>query len=104
VFAKALAKKQDQSRQSLIEAFYEHRLKALYLHFIKKLEVGTHDPLKFVKENAIEMITDLLIGKPEQEGMLLSILVNKLGDSDKSIITFTTRMLNKLLIVSVQME
>jgi ribosome biogenesis protein MAK21 len=52
---------------------------------VEALEACSRDNLEFVKDRAIKTMFDLLAGKPEGEGRLLSALVNKLGDPDRKL-------------------
>ena len=45
----------------------------------------TVDPLPYVRTQAIALVSGLLISKPEQEHNVLRLLVNKLGDSERSV-------------------
>ena len=46
---------------------------------------------------AMHTIVALLKAKPEQEALLLGLLVNKLGDMDKKVAARTVHLLNDLL-------
>ena len=52
---------------------------------MEALEACSRDNLEFVKDRAVKAMFDLLAGKPEGEGRLLSALVNKLGDPDRKL-------------------
>ena len=56
-----------------------------YASFVEALEACSRDNLEFVKDRAVKTMFDLLAGKPEGEGRLLSALVNKLGDPDRKL-------------------
>ena len=47
---------------------------------VDALEAGLRSTVEYFRRVCMEMIADWLVGKPEQEARLLSMLVNKLGD------------------------
>lgn len=47
--------------------------------------MASRDNLAFIKEKAVKAIYDLLRSNPEQEALLLSALVDKLGDPSRKI-------------------
>jgi len=65
--------------------YFEDQMKTRYSEFISLLETGTHDELNYIKKNRMIIICELLIAKPEQEVLLLSMLVNKLGDPVRTV-------------------
>ena len=56
-----------------------------YLQFVKDLQEASRDNLAYVKEKSIKAIYDLLRSNPEQEALLLTALVDKLGDPSRKI-------------------
>lgn len=56
-----------------------------YLQFVKDLQEACRDNLAFIKEKAVKAVYDLLRSNPEQEALLLSTLVDKLGDPSRKI-------------------
>lgn len=56
-----------------------------YLQFAKDLQEASRDNLAFIKEKSIKAMYDLLCSKPEQEALLLTSLVDKLGDPSRKI-------------------
>lgn len=50
---------------------------------MKALQEASKDNLEFMKTKAMRAIFTLLKDKPEQEALLLSALVDKLGDPDR---------------------
>jgi len=64
---------------------------------VASLEVLSRDNLEFVKDRAIKTAYDLLVSRPEQEGPLLSLLVNKLGDPERKLASKVGYLLTKLL-------
>ncbi len=56
-----------------------------YVQFVKDLQEASRDNLAFIKEKAVKGIYDLLRSNPEQEALLLTALVDKLGDPSRKI-------------------
>ncbi|KAI8810692.1 CBF/Mak21 family-domain-containing protein [Cladochytrium replicatum] len=83
--------------QHLVVWFYEDSIKNTYFEFIQLLEELSKDPLLFVKSKALSHISTLLSSKPEQEHNLLSLLLNKVGDTDRKIASKTVYLLQTLL-------
>ncbi|WPT12707.1 Ribosome biogenesis protein NOC1 [Picochlorum sp. SENEW3] len=76
---------------------FEDRLKAKYATFVEQLAVLSTDNLDFIKEKATKIAFELLLNIPEQEGQLLRIVVNKLGDPDRKIASNAGYLITKLL-------
>ena len=74
----------------LIQWAFEDWLKDIYFQLLKVLETWSNDEVIFARTKAVEYISQLLKEKPEQEGNLLRLLVNKLGDSDKKVASKTS--------------
>jgi ribosome biogenesis protein MAK21 len=53
--------------------------------FVTALEECSRDNLEFIKERALRAIAELLRAKPEGEALLLTALVNKLGDPSRKL-------------------
>jgi ribosome biogenesis protein MAK21 len=75
----------------------EDALKSLYAAFLESLDSLSRDALGFVKDRALRSAADLLAGRPEGEGALLPILVNKLGDPDRKLASKAGYLLGCLL-------
>ncbi|EIW77769.1 CBF-domain-containing protein [Coniophora puteana RWD-64-598 SS2] len=71
--------------QHLLVWYFEDWLKKYFFSVLKILENLSLDSLTYVRTQALSLISTLLREKPEQEHNLLRLLVNKLGDSEKSI-------------------
>ncbi len=69
----------------ILAAYYEHRLKELYQEYISVLKGLASDDLEFYRKFALNALQSCLEKKPEQEELILEILVNKLGDSSKKV-------------------
>ena len=65
--------------------FFEDWLKKYFFSVLQVLETYSLDPLPYVRTQSLSFITALLKEQPEQEQNLLRLLVNKLGDTEKSI-------------------
>ncbi|KAF9236785.1 ribosome biogenesis protein [Melanogaster broomeanus] len=71
--------------QHLLVWYFEDWLKKYFFSVLQILETLSTDPLPYVRTQALSLIYTLLREKPEQEHNLLRLLVNKLGDGEKSI-------------------
>ncbi|XP_035827033.1 CCAAT/enhancer-binding protein zeta isoform X2 [Aplysia californica] len=85
----------DQRDKLLLMWHFEALLKKKYAQFIKTLGDLSFDTLQATKEKAVATIHVLLSSKPEQENVLLPMLVNKLGDP--AIKSKTMYLLTKLV-------
>ncbi|KAJ6233137.1 ccaat-binding factor-related [Anaeramoeba flamelloides] len=88
--------KKEEFEALLILIEFEDTLKTFYRQFIKSLESGVHDSLFVFKKQCIKTLFQFLIEKPEAESVLLSILVNKLGDNDRKICSQVAYYLSKI--------
>ncbi|SNX83592.1 related to MAK21 - protein required for 60S ribosomal subunit biogenesis [Melanopsichium pennsylvanicum] len=80
----------------LLWAFEDH-LKKFYFQFLQILEIQSHDTIPFTRKQATTQIFILLRDKPEQEQNLLRLLVNKLGDPERSVASKTSNHILELL-------
>ncbi|EMD35825.1 hypothetical protein CERSUDRAFT_138554 [Gelatoporia subvermispora B] len=71
--------------QHLVLWYFEDWLKKYFFSVLQILETYSLDPLNYVRTQSLAFISTLLRDKPEQEQNLLRLLVNKLGDTEKSI-------------------
>lgn len=62
------------------------------------------DPLPYIRAQTMSLIFTLLKEKPEQEQNLLRLLVNKLGDSDKSVASKASFHILQLLVPHPSMK
>ncbi|CAG2188387.1 CEBPZ [Mytilus edulis] len=60
-------------------------------------QLMSHDTLLPTKQKALGIIFDLLVGKPEQEKVLLNLLVNKVGDPNYKLASKTAYLLRRLV-------
>lgn len=72
-------------------------IKSRYSSFIEVLEEGTHDTLAYIKRARIVAVYELLRHCPEAENVLLGLMVNKMGDSDRKIAANSQHQLMQLL-------
>ncbi|RXW16668.1 hypothetical protein EST38_g9182 [Candolleomyces aberdarensis] len=71
--------------QHLIVWYFEDWLKKYFFSVLQILENLSLDTLTYIRTQTLTQIATLLRDKPEQEHNLLRLLVNKLGDPEKSI-------------------
>ncbi|CAO1635883.1 unnamed protein product [Sympodiomycopsis kandeliae] len=83
---------------------FEDGLKKTYFNFLQTLENQGHDPLTFVRQQAVTQVYLLLKEKSEQEQNLLRLLVNKLGDGERSVASKAMNHLLELLNVHSAMK
>ncbi|NWU67863.1 CEBPZ protein, partial [Pterocles burchelli] len=87
----------DSRDRRLILWYFEHHLKLQVAEFVQALETLSHDCLTAAKSRALAVAHELLCNKPEQEKVLLVLLVNKLGDPQNKIATKASYLLETLL-------
>eukprot|EP00178_Gracilaria_changii_P005133 TRINITY_DN1830_c0_g1_i1.p1 TRINITY_DN1830_c0_g1~~TRINITY_DN1830_c0_g1_i1.p1 ORF type:complete len:919 (+),score=133.02 TRINITY_DN1830_c0_g1_i1:174-2930(+) len=85
------------TKRHIIYALFESELKAIYAQFVDILEECGRDPLTFMRETALKYMAELLIEKPENENLLLAMLVNKLGDPERKVSSLASQQLLKLI-------
>ena len=78
-------------------------MKELYSEYLSVLKGLASDDLEFYRKFALNNLQGLLEKKPEQEEMILDILVNKLGDSSKKVQCHTIYLLLKLSQAHIEM-
>ncbi|KAJ3567250.1 hypothetical protein NP233_g6482 [Leucocoprinus birnbaumii] len=85
------------SDEYILVWYFEDWLKKYFFSVLQTLETLSLNPLPYVRTQAISLIFTLLKDKPEQEQNLLRLLVNKLGDTSKSICSRASYHLLQLL-------
>ncbi|XP_077990982.1 CCAAT/enhancer-binding protein zeta-like [Glandiceps talaboti] len=90
--------------KKLLLWYFEELLKNRFQEYLEAVQVLSHDTVSAVKTKAISTIYDLLVNTPEQEKILLSQLVNKLGDPDYKIAAKVSHLLGKLVEIHPQMK
>ncbi|KAF9530090.1 hypothetical protein CPB83DRAFT_905635 [Crepidotus variabilis] len=77
--------------------YFEDWLKKYFFSVLQVLETLSLDPLPYIRTQTISLIFTLIRDKPEQEQNLLRLLVNKLGDTEKSLCSRASYHLLQLL-------
>ena len=65
-------------------SWFESQIRSRYEKLLEALESGLNSNIDFFKRECLQTVSELLIGKPEQESRLLAMLVNKLGDPSRA--------------------
>ncbi|KAH7886731.1 ribosome biogenesis protein [Phlebopus sp. FC_14] len=94
----------DADDAHLLVWYFEDWLKKYFFSVLQIFETLSTDPLPYVRMQALSLIYTLLREKPEQEHNLLRLLVNKLGDSEKSICSRASYHILQLLQVHPSMK
>ncbi|KAI6014539.1 hypothetical protein PISMIDRAFT_88728 [Pisolithus microcarpus 441] len=94
----------DINDRHLVIWYFEDWLKKYFFSVLQILEVLSADPLSYVRMQALSLVFTLLKEKPEQEQNLLRLLINKLGDSDKTICSRSSYYILQLLQVHPSMK
>ncbi|XP_068730456.1 CCAAT/enhancer-binding protein zeta-like [Montipora capricornis] len=94
----------DERDRRLILWHFEELLKQRYKEFIGVVENLLHDTLIHIRSKILGTIFDLLSEKPEQEQVLLSLLVNKIGDPEKKVASKAVDLLRRLVIKHPNMK
>ncbi|CAH2061987.1 unnamed protein product, partial [Iphiclides podalirius] len=75
-----------QARRNLLKLWYfEDQLKELYGTYVEALNKFAHDSVEANKEKAVSSMSYLLMHHPEREKMLLTNIINKLGDPSQAV-------------------
>ncbi|PZC72514.1 hypothetical protein B5X24_HaOG211082 [Helicoverpa armigera] len=75
-----------QARRNVLKIwYYEDQLKELYGTYVEALNKFAHDSVEANKEKAVSAMSYLLMHHPEREKMLLSNIINKLGDPSQGV-------------------
>ncbi|KIM44363.1 hypothetical protein M413DRAFT_25783 [Hebeloma cylindrosporum] len=85
------------TNEYLVLWYFEDWLKKYFFSILQILETLSLDPLPYVRTQTINLIFTLLRDKSEQEQNLLRLLVNKLGDTEKSLASRASYHLLQLL-------
>merc|ERR1712129_54088 len=86
------------AQMDLILFYFEHLLRQKYKAFIELLEFySTNSHIEKLKYLSSQGLCKLLNSKPEQELLLLNLLINKFGENDKD---YTRRVTEYLLKIS----
>ncbi|KAM3968936.1 LOW QUALITY PROTEIN: nucleolar complex protein 1 [Aphomia sociella] len=75
-----------QAKRNILKLWhYEDQLKELYGTYAEALNKFAHDSVEANKEKAVSAMSYLLMHHPEREKMLLTNIINKLGDPSQSV-------------------
>ncbi|VVC94542.1 unnamed protein product [Leptidea sinapis] len=75
-----------QARRNLLKLwFFEDQMKELYGTYIEALNKFAHDSVESNREKAVSAMSYLLMHHPEREKMLLTNIINKLGDPSQAV-------------------
>ncbi|OHS98800.1 hypothetical protein TRFO_01853 [Tritrichomonas foetus] len=77
--------------------YFEDQLKRTYSEFIKNVEIMAKAHQQFIREPAIRALGELLRSAPENEQVLLAILVDKFGDPLKQVSVVATSTILSVL-------
>ncbi|XP_022800825.1 CCAAT/enhancer-binding protein zeta-like isoform X2 [Stylophora pistillata] len=102
----------DERDKRLILWYFEEQLKQRYQEFVEVVQKLLQDTLVNIRSKMLGAVFDLLSEKPEQEQVLLSLLINKIGDPDRKIAskavylsrTLVTKHPNMKLVVTKEIE
>ncbi|EIW51269.1 CBF-domain-containing protein [Trametes versicolor FP-101664 SS1] len=75
----------DMDDAHLLIWHFEDWLKKFFFSILQILETFSLDPLTYVRTQTLAFLATFLRAQPEQEQNLLRLLVNKLGDTEKSV-------------------
>ncbi|XP_072031232.1 CCAAT/enhancer-binding protein zeta-like [Amphiura filiformis] len=101
---KSHGKLRDERDRCLLYWYFEAQLKQKYEAFVTSLETMCHDNVSAVKQKAVAAMEELLASKPEQEKILLTQIVNKIGDPDNKVASKSVYLLHKLIENQVAMK
>jgi len=79
-----------------VVAYFEDFLKVSVATFVQVLSDAAHSNIDIFKNKAIKSCSTMLSSKPEQERALLSLIVNKLGDTKAKAASTASYCLRKL--------
>jgi ribosome biogenesis protein MAK21 len=85
------------SKRLLRYWWFEDTLKRCYVDFLAVLERDMGDTVSKFKLKAMHIAADLLRRKPEGEQILLTLLVNKIGDTDHRVGSRSVHLLQTLV-------
>lgn len=88
---------QKTSESHLFFYYFEDRMKSVAANTVIKLEIMSKSSQQFARDFAIKAIGNLLMNTVENEHLLLSILVDKFGDPNRSIASVASGVLKQVL-------
>jgi len=96
-YVKSNSNSHDEKVKLLITIIFENNLKKIYKEFVGILDTFSRDALVDIRNKVLGIVYELLSMKPEGEQVLLSILVNKLGDPERKVAAKTSFLLCELV-------
>lgn len=82
----------------LVESYFDHCIKEMYREFVTEILTGfAKDDLEYFRKVGLDVLVHLIQNKPEIEEVILTILINKLGDGSKKVQQHTIMVLCQLL-------
>ncbi|KZO91957.1 CBF-domain-containing protein [Calocera viscosa TUFC12733] len=87
----------DVTDNHLLVWYFEDWAKKYFFSLLQLLEALLLDPLPYVRTQSMTLVAQLLKEKPEQEQNLLRLLVNKLGDPERTVASKASFHLLQLL-------
>lgn len=86
-------------RQEVLLSWYiEDLFKRAYVEFLQIVQAYANDPIFYIKSKSIHFLFLALSSNPEQESLLLSFLVHKLGDPNRKLASKIAYLLNQLVL------
>ena len=85
------------ARETLVKAYSEHNIKTNYKQFIERINSLTQDTVLHSKKEMMKTLLDLLIQRPEEEKMLLWMIIEKYTDKDRKVAQYVSALLSQLL-------
>ncbi|KAF9973347.1 hypothetical protein BGZ73_003424 [Actinomortierella ambigua] len=73
------------TNEHLMMWLFEDYIKKTFWKFVQLLKILSDDPVVHVRHRILGFIAEILAAKPEQEQVLLEMLVNKLGDNENKV-------------------
>ena len=94
VKGKGSKKSQTMNIAELVGMYIEHHLKHFYAELIKSIEILLQSTIVYAKKAAISMLA-LQTKHEELRRMIISILINKFGDTDSEVVNATSKSLKE---------
>jgi ribosome biogenesis protein MAK21 len=84
--------------------WFEAQVAVRYAKVLDALDTGLKSNIDFFKRECLQTASELLCGKPEQEGRLLEMLVNKLGDPSRATCSKSIEVMKQVMKVHPAMK
>ncbi|UKK01595.2 hypothetical protein MACK_002413 [Theileria orientalis] len=82
----------------LLAVSFEDYLKGIYSSFIHELADMMNRGVDFLQKNSSNLVLQMLIQKPEQEDLLLDLIINRLTHKNNKMSSYVFKMLDTLLL------